>query len=186
MTHFAKVLLGTVLFTLSAAANAQVVVHGMNDAGICYRKSLIGDQGSRSAIETCTDALSQNLTQKNHAATLVNRGILYMRKGDQDLASKDFQAALEMKPEMIEVHINYGASLIRQDRMQDAVKSLNIALEDKEHKKRPEALYNRAIAFDALENYRGAYRDLKEALILRPDWEEAEKLFARYEVRPAG
>jgi len=46
----------------------------------------------------------------------------------------------------------------------------------------PEALYNRAIAYDRLQNYKGAYKDLKQALVLRPDWEPAMNLLSGYQV----
>jgi lipoprotein NlpI len=47
----------------------------------------------------------------------------------------------------------------------------------------PEALYNRAVAYDRLENYKGAYKDLKQALVLRPDWEPALALLSGYQVQ---
>lgn len=170
----------------SAAAQAQLVVHGKGDAVLCYEYSARGNTGSRSAIKTCSEALTQDLSSKDTAATYVNRGILFMRKGEQDLASKDYQSAIEIKPELTEAYVNYGASLIRQEKFEEALKTLNIALEDIDSTIRPEALYNRAIILDRRENYKGAYLDLKEALAIRPDWSPALTLIDRYEVRKAG
>jgi hypothetical protein len=48
----------------------------------------------------------------------------------------------------------------------------------------PEALYNRAIAYDRLDEFSLAYKDLKEALVLRPDWDVALKAINNYEVVP--
>lgn len=176
--------LGTAAF--STAAQAQLVVQGKGDAVSCYEYSARGNKGSRSAIETCTDALTQSLTGKDRAATFVNRGILLMRKGDQLRASKDYQSAIEIKPQLTEAYVNHGASLIRQGEFDAALEKLNHALNDTNSLTRPEALYNRAIILDRQENYRDAYRDLKEALELRPQWEPALDLIDHYEVRKAG
>jgi len=118
--------------------------------------------------------------------TFVNRGILFMRRGDHEKASKDYQAAIDIKPDLTAAYVNYGAALIRDGNLEVALKKLNIALEDLDSETRPEALYNRAIIFDRQENFRDAYFDLKAALALRPDWEAALSLIGRYEVRKAG
>jgi len=46
----------------------------------------------------------------------------------------------------------------------------------------PEALYNRAIAYNRLNNYKGAYNDLKQALVLKPEWTAALKALESYTV----
>jgi len=186
MTYIRSTLLIAAFFALPATAQAQLVVLGSGDAAICYRQTLIGDQGSKSTIKTCTEGLSTALSYKDRAATHVNRGVLYMRRGDQERATKDFEKALSLRPNLTEAHINYAASLIRQEKLDAALITLNTALEDKDSKKRPEALYNRAIVLDLQDNFRGAYFDLKEALALRPDWEPAKTLISQYIVQPAG
>jgi len=170
----------------ASASHAQIVVHGKGDALICYEYSAYGNEGSRSAIKTCSKALDQALSLNDEAATLVNRGILYMRKGDQASASADYNAAIALKPTLTEAYVNYGASLIRQKKYDAALKALNTALEDTESSTRPEALYNRAVVMDQRNMYTEAYRDAKAALALRPDWQPALDLIARYKVQPAG
>ncbi len=171
----------------AGAAQAQLVVQGKGDAVLCYEYSARGNMGSRSAIETCSNALTQQSLSKNDlAATHVNRGILLMRKGDQNPAAEDFQSAIDIKPELTEAYVNYGASLIRQGKFEEALAKLNIALKDTMSTTRPEALYNRAIILDRRKDYKAAYYDLKEALTLRPDWAPALDLIDRYEVRKAG
>lgn len=171
---------------MASTAQAQLLVIGQGDAAVCYQDTIRGNQGSFSAIQTCSAALTQSNSHKDQAATYVNRGVLYMRKGDQVRATQDYRRALKMMPELTEAHINLAASLIRQEKFEEAILSLNAALEDKDGTRRAEALYNRAIAFDWTDDYRGAYFDLKEALALRPDWEPAVKLISRYDVQPAG
>jgi len=51
--------------------------------------------------------------------------------------------------------------------------------------KMPEALFNRAMAYDHLKQYNKAYADLKKALELRPDWAPALAAIDNYEATPA-
>lgn len=170
----------------AGAAHAQLVVQGKGDAAECYDYAMVGNEGSRSAIKTCTDALDDILSEKDRAATYVNRGVLHMRKGDQVQATADYKAALAIKPDLTQAYVNQAASLIRQQKFDEALASLNTALEDEDSPTRAAALYNRAITLDSKEDYRGAYRDLKAALAIKPDWDIALDLISRYEVQPAG
>lgn len=182
--HLACLALGFTAF--AGTAHAQLVVKGNGDAALCYRYAIMGNKGSNSALETCSNAFTPLMSRKDEAATHVNRGVLYMRKGDQDSAAKDYEAALAIQPNLAEAHVNYAASLIRLQKYDAAMSSLNKALINPESSIRPEALYNRAIIMDRRENYKGAYRDLKAALALRPDWEPAVSMISRYEIQSAG
>ncbi|MEP3654175.1 MAG: tetratricopeptide repeat protein [Litorimonas sp.] len=186
MKTYRLALLALGMTAFASASHAQLVVHGKGDAVLCYEYSAHGNNGSRSAIKTCSEALDQNLTLNDEAATLVNRGILYMRKGEQALASADYDAAIALKPELTEAYVNYGASLIRQKKYDEALETLNIALKDTESSTRPEALYNRAVVMDQKDMFNEAYRDAKAALALRPDWKPALDLIGRYEIAPSG
>lgn len=170
----------------AGTAQAQLVVQGKGDATLCYRYALTGNKGSNSAIETCSDAFSTAMSRNDEAATYVNRGILYMRKGNQVRAAKDYESALAIKPNLTEAHVNYAASLIRLQKYDAAISSLDKALVDPDSPTRPEALFNRAIILDHQQNYKAAYYDLKAALTLRPEWEPAVAMISRYQVRPAG
>ena len=161
-------------------------MHGKSNAAQCYQFALVGNNGSQAALKSCSEALDGNLTRRNKAATLVNRGLLYMRKGDQEKATEDYTSALEINPGLTQAHVNQGASLIHQKKFDEAIQSLNTALEDTDSPTRAEALYNRAVALDFKEDYKGAYRDLKAALELKPDWSLALNFISRYEVRSSG
>ena len=164
-------------------AFGQVVVQGEGDAALCYNSALSGNMGSRSAVRTCTEALSQALSRKDTAATFVNRGVLHMRADRQIEASSDYESALAIRPELTEAHINYGASLIQQGRDAEAMKAMNAALSDRESTKLPEAYYNRAILHERAGDVRAAYFDLRSALELRPDWPPALTSIARFDVK---
>jgi len=136
---------------------------------------LSGNPGRIGAIRVCETALSEMLPNKDLAATHVNLGVLLMRKGDYTESQASYAKAIKLRPNLAEAHINYAASLIYTAAID---KAIDIGTE-----KMPEALYNRAVAYDRLENYKGAYNDLKQALVLRPDWEPALELLSGYQVK---
>lgn len=186
MKTYRLALLALGMTAFAGGAHAQLVVQGKGGAAQCYDYAMAGNEGSRTAISTCTEALDEVISMKDQAATFVNRGVLYMRKGDQEKASADYQAALAIKPNLTQAYVNNGASLIRQKKFDEALASLNTALEDMDSPTRAAALYNRAIALDWKQDYNGAYRDLKAALAIKPEWDAALNLISRYEVRSAG
>jgi len=181
MAQITKFFLACV-FTLSltATASAQIIVQGSGAARDCYVSTKTGTSRA-SAIRTCKTALSEFLYTSDLAATHVNLGILLMRKGDYAEAQTHYAKAIEMRPNLAEAHINHAASLIYMADYSAAVTSIDKAIEIGTEKM-PEALYNRAVAYDRLQNYNGAYKDLKQVLILRPHWEPALELISGYQV----
>ena len=92
-----------------------------------------------------------------------------------------------MGPDIPEVHINLSAKHIYTGDYNAALDSVNKAI-DLGTDKMPEALFNRAMAYDHLKKYDLAYRDLKKALEMRPDWQPALNAIDNYEVvsKPKG
>ena len=170
---------------LAVSASAQILVLGSGPAEQCYQSAKHGDQGSQSAIRNCEYALDNyDISQKDTAATHVNVGVLYMRRQDNKNAQKHYEEALRIRPAMAEIYINYGASLIQVGNFEEALTALNKSIE-LETIKMPEALYNRSIAYDRLGNFKEAYKDLKQALVVRPDWPLALKALDNYVVTRA-
>lgn len=182
MTHISKILLASVFsLSMTASASAQIVVQGGGAARDCYMSTKMGNPGRLGTIKTCRVALTEALSNKDLAATHVNLGVLLMRKGDYSDAQTHYAKAIKLRPNLAEAHINHAASLIYTADYSAAVKSIDMAIEIGTEKL-PEALYNRAVAYDRLENYKGAYKDLKQALVLRPDWAPALDLISGYQV----
>ena len=183
MTQVSKLLLASIFsVSVAATASAQVIVQGGGAARDCYMSTKADNPGRiGGAIETCQAALSEFLPTKHIAATQVNLGILFMRKGEYTKAQTHYAKAIKMRPNLAEAHINHAASQIYTADYSAAVKSIDMALEIGTDKM-PEALYNRAVAYDRLQNYKGAYKDLKQALLHRPDWEPAVALLSGYHV----
>ena len=182
MIQISKFLLASIFsLSVTATASAQVVVQNGGAARDCYVSTKSGNPGRIGAIKTCQAALSEFLPAKDLAATHVNLGVLLMRKGDYSEAQTHYAKAIKIRPNLSEAHINHAASLIYTADYSAAIASIDKAI-DIGTEKMPEALYNRAVAYDRLQNYKGAYKDLKQALILRPDWEPALALLSGYQV----
>ena len=175
----------TVTFCFSAPAYAQVVVNGGGAAKDCYDKTKRNDPGRKSTLNICKKALLDfSLTPDNKAATHINTAILYMRSGNYVEANGHYQKAITLRPKISEAYISLAANYIYQGEFEAAIKAVNIGI-DLGTEKMPEALYNRAIAYDNLENYSAAYKDLKQVLALRPDWDAAIRAIDNYEVTAA-
>jgi len=172
------------ILSISQSALAQSLVIGDGGARECYLKVRYGDPGKASSIRECKKALrTMDLTLKDEAATHVNLGILQMRHGDYAEARANYDIALNMTPNLPEAHINNSAVLIYMGDHHSAIEAVNKALE-LGTKKVPEALFNRAMAYDHLKKYNKAYADLKKVLELRPDWPPALRAIDNYEVAP--
>jgi len=168
--------------SMTVAASAQVFVHGNGLAQACYMSAKTGNPGHKSAIRECENALQNvSLTRKDEAATHINLGVLLMRRGDNSEAQSHYQKAIELRPKTPEAYINHGASLIYTGDYHEAISAINTAI-DLGTEKLPEALFNRAMAYDGVQDYTRAYKDLKQALTLKPDWPVALKALDNYQV----
>ncbi len=177
----------TILFSLfiSQTAFAQSLVLGNGRANACYLSVRHGDTGKATTIRACTEALNDfDLSREDKAATHVNLGILYMRAGNNAVAREHYDAAIAMTPNLPEAYINNSAALIYMGEHKAAIKAVNKAIELGTHKM-PEALFNRAMAYDHLKQYDNAYKDLKQALVLRPDWQPALRAIDNYDITTA-
>jgi len=184
MKKLLSIFAATICFgAISQASQAQLIVAGSGPQQICYQKALLDNPGSKAAIKTCTEGLERALSRKDRAATYINRGILYMRKGDYVKARADYEEAIQTHSGLPEAYMNYGAVLIYMDDFDGAIKALNTAIEDLPPTQLHQALFNRAIAYDRQDKFREAYLDLKHALELRPDWDEAKNAISRYAVK---
>lgn len=162
-----------------ASGAAFVIGGGMANA--CSRAAIDG-RDDPGAIETCSQALeSQPLVRRDRAGTLVNRGVIHLRRQDYKYARKDFDAALKLEPGLGEAFVNRGAALIAQRQYAEGVVEIDrgLALGPDEPEK---AYFNRALAHEGLDDMKAAWLDYQKALELRPDWDAPRRELARFTV----
>jgi len=179
VTAFAALAAAAALSSTPAFGAAFVLGGGMANA--CSRAAIDG-RDDRSAVEVCSMALeSQPLVRRDRASTLVNRGVIHLRRQDYGDARRDFDAALAIEPALGEAFVNRGAALIAQRQYAEGVVEIDrgLALGPDEPEK---AYFNRGLAHEGLDDMKAAWLDYTKALELRPDWDAPRRELARFTV----
>jgi tetratricopeptide (TPR) repeat protein len=165
----------------AGSAGAAVTVLGGGMAKQCSEAALSGESAIR--FETlCTMALdAEMLSLRDRAGTFVNRGILKLRRKEFAAAQFDFNRAIQTKPDLGEAYVNRGAAAVGARRFADGLVDLNKAIElgVEEPEK---AYYNRALAYEGLDDMKAAYFDYRKAQELKPDWDAPGRELARFTV----
>jgi len=170
-----------VAIAAGSEARASVTVIGGGLAEACSRAALTGKTEYRYEA-ACTQSIEQEqLNPRDRAGTYVNRGVLRMRRQDFVAATKDFNQALKVKPDLGEAYVNRGAASIGQHRYADGLTDLNKGLQLGVEEP-AKAYYNRALAFEGLDDIKSAYFDYQKALELSPDWAAPKQELARFHV----
>lgn len=165
-------------------AQPGISVTGGGLAEACSDAAKKGEFGFRVEL-LCTNALdTEVMLPLDRAGTYVNRGIIKLRSLKYDQATEDFDTAIRYKADFPEAYVNRGAAHIGAHRFTESVADLNRALElgVKEPEK---AYYNRALAFEWLDNPKAAYLDYRKALDLAPGWELVKQQLERFVVSHA-
>lgn len=173
------------MLAVVAAAPAQgaVTVFGGGLARTCYEAVEYTRVTSERAIQMCDAALEQEqLTRRDRAATLTNRGILYMRDGRNERALADYTKSIRLMPELLESKVNLGAALYSLGRYEEALSALNEGVGTDSVDARAIGYYNRALCHERLGDIQTAYEDFRRALDARPDFDLAAKQLARFTV----
>jgi tetratricopeptide (TPR) repeat protein len=138
------------------------------------------------AIEDCTTAIEyENLRSRDLAGTHINRGILYMTRGNYADAKRDFDAALVIAPMIGEAYVDRGAALVGLRSFSEAIADIDhgLALKSDEPEK---AYFNRGLANEGLDNIPAAYRDYARAAELKPGWAPPLNELSRFTVTGKG
>jgi tetratricopeptide (TPR) repeat protein len=162
-------------------ARASVTVIGGGLAEACSKAALAG-KTEVTFERICTQALeTEMLSARDRAGTFVNRGVLKLRRLNFEAATKDFNAAVNLQPTMGEAYVNRGAAAIGEHRYADSLPDLNkaISLGVEEPAK---AYFNRALAYEGLDDVKSAYFDYQKAVELSPDWQAPKDELVRFHV----
>ncbi len=172
---------------LPASGQGAVTVIGGGLAQACYEAVEYNNISVPKALEVCSRALeTETMRRRDKAATHTNRGILFMRMGNNARALSDYQRGLAMAPDLQETQVNVGAALYNLKRYPEALEALNAGLGSEDIDAKAVAYYNRGLTNEKLGNIQLAYEDFREALILKPDFEMAATQMRRFTVVPAG
>ena len=166
---------------VAGQASAGVLVLGNSLAASCSKAAIAGAVDTR-ALQTCDRALSEEgLAGRTLSGTLVNRGVIAMRRGDLRSALSDFETAAQQDPQLGEAFVNRGSVHIVEGRFREGVedtdRGLTLGLAQPER-----AYFNRGMAREWLEDERGAYLDYRKAAELNPKWRLPQEQLARFTV----
>jgi tetratricopeptide (TPR) repeat protein len=163
------------------AVNGAVITVGGPLSRLCYEAALSQDDRT-SAIEGCTRALDEEaLTSSDRAATLVNRGIIEMTRGDDNGADTDFDAALSLDRGLADAWLNKGFLRLRRGDGRDALPLLQQGI-DRQPQREALAIFARGVAYEQMGDYSAAYGDLKRAHQLEPHWSLPSEYLEHYQV----
>jgi len=133
-------------------------------------------------LEHCDIAMHDPM-MNYRAQTAVNRGIIRYALGDSRGALNDFQDALEYNPTMGDAYLNQALVLVAEKRPAEALAAINqgIALGATNLQV---AYYSRGEIEEDAGHFAQAYRDYKQALMIKPDYVAAQRQLERFRVVP--
>ena len=181
LIRFLSVAVAVATATASSPAAAGSVSIGNSTARDCY-EAAIARSTDRNSFYHCNLALDQEaLDSKDRAATLVNRGVLYLRGHNYRSAGRDFDAALKTDANNAEAWLNMAIASLQQGGGGDTLPLIEKSLAL--NTARPAlAYYSRSIAHERSGNVRAAYNDLRRAQELAPNWTAPTEDLKRYQV----
>lgn len=172
------------LVALAPALMAQsvTVLSGGGDARACSVSARLSGTllPNVSELDACNRAIDDShLSRRDRAGTLVNRGILQAALGYYQEAFNDYNAALQLLPEMPQAFNGKGNIYYLAERYDDAIaayeRALALDLQEKHI-----AHYNLGLTHDQLHAAATAEQHYRLALEAAPDWVlPQQKLAAR-------
>jgi tetratricopeptide (TPR) repeat protein len=175
------ILAGLMILCAGRAAAAVTVFGGGKEAQACYAAAKAG-RSDDVAIDVCTLALQQpDLTDQDRGGTLINRGVMYLRRMTLPSAQADLDAGVSLDPAAGEGWLDRGAVYIAERRWRIGIAFVDraIALGVVEPEK---AYYDRARAEEELDDAKAAYFDYLKAVELKPDWDLPKTELTRFSV----
>lgn len=175
---FSALLIMALLPNYSHAQTAFVLGGGY--AQDCYFAVKRG-ASSRVAKSICDRALAEeNLTTRDTAATLVNRGIIALRDRDGDRALIDFNAALALNPALSAAFLNRAGAFLLLGRWLEAKVDSDTALGIGLKEDAWAAHFNRGVALENLGQVADAFASFQRAAALAPTQEVVLTELARF------
>jgi len=158
-----------------------IMIYNTDPALQCYRTAVEG-VALRDGLDHCNTAVIDPL-MNYRAETFVNRGIIRYDMGDRKGALNDFDIALDYNPSLGDAYLNQALVLVAEKRPQDAMAAISkgIALGATNLQV---AYYSRGEIEDDAGHFAQAYRDYRQALMIKPDYAPAQRQLERFKVVP--
>lgn len=155
------------------ASGAAITVLGDSDAYECFMNASVRS-AAVSSLDSCRKAItSGDLATKDHAATLVNMGIILNSLARMDEAMGVFEEALGMSPNLPEAILSRGNSHFLRKDYDRAIADYELSLVH--GVKDPAAAhFNHGMAHGKKRNFRQAAVSYERALELKPDFGRAQ------------
>ncbi len=151
--------------------------------GVAFQK--IGEHDT--AIADYSRAVNaRSLSGDVLARTHYNRGISYGRTGHEEAAERDYLKAIELSPRYAAAHHNLANLLRQSGRLDDAVSHHSAAIDEMRGRDKRLPLYGRALSFEQQGDVAGATADLRQALAVDPEFEQAAARLAELEAGAGG
>ncbi len=149
-----------------------VTTIGATDAAACFENAR--DDFSEN-VRPCDRALDDRaMSRSDRKKTLVNRGLIYNRRGDYSAALQDFNTAIEIDEDIAEAYLNRGNTWFFTGRLDDALADYEEAL-TRGVAKPWAAWYNIGLVHDARDETEKAQAAYRKSLELNPDFYLAQQ-----------
>lgn len=180
-----KLLLATAGLTALLASSAQAapeiqqIIYNVSAATRCS-DAAAGFGELKDGLAACDVALKDPL-MLHVAELMVDRGVIQARLGDNAAALRDYNGAIALDPAMGDAYVSRAGLLITLKRYDEARSDIaqGMALNAASMHV---AYFNRAIVEEESGDVKGAYRDYKAALAIKPDFEPASRELTRFKV----
>ncbi len=166
---------------LSGSAGAAVSVIADTSAANCSQAAL-AERADDDSLQFCNQAIDQGaLNRDDLIRTYVNRGAVLMNRHDYAAARADLERAIGLDPTVGDAWMDRGAINIIEhhyaEGIADTTKGLALGVSEP-----AKAYYNRAVAYEGVDDEKSAYLDYQQALALKPDWEAPKHELQRFTV----
>jgi tetratricopeptide (TPR) repeat protein len=181
MNRLTAILFAAALLGAAKPVAAATIVVSATSAAECAKAASLGLSDTNS-LQACGDAIENGaLDRHDLVATYVNRGSVSMNRRDLPAARADFDQAIKLDPDTGEAWMDRGAIDILEHRyregIDDTTKGLELGVRDP-----AKAYFNRAVAYEGVNDEQSAYIDYQEAVVLRPDWDLPKHELLRFTV----
>jgi tetratricopeptide (TPR) repeat protein len=134
----------------------------------------------RYGLEHCDIAL-RDPHMHFRAKTVLNRGIIHYAMGDRAGALRDFRLALDYDPTMGDAYLNQALVFAAERRPDEALAAINQGIAMGAANLHV-AYYIRAGLEEDAGRTAQAYRDYRQALTVKPDYQAAQREIERFRV----